>query len=77
MIAPFLKEKFGWIESDSCWWCSGGRQSREHHFKEGRIWKEEIRLLWKTVGDISGALKDRIEGVHKRRKGFRLGTSEG
>ena len=27
MIAPFLKEKFGWVESDSCWWCSGGRQS--------------------------------------------------
>ena len=19
MIAPFLKEKFGWVESDSCW----------------------------------------------------------
>ena len=25
MIAPFLKEKFGWIDSDTCWWCSSGR----------------------------------------------------
>ena len=36
MIAPFLKEKFRWVEPDSCWWCSGGRQSREHLFKECR-----------------------------------------
>lgn len=27
MIAPFLREKFGWVESDQCWWCSSGRQS--------------------------------------------------
>ena len=26
MIAPFLKEKFGWVESDQCWWCCCGRQ---------------------------------------------------
>ena len=24
MIAPFLKEKFGWVESDSCWRCGCG-----------------------------------------------------
>ena len=34
MIAPFLKDKFGWLDSDMCWWCGGGRQSREHLFKE-------------------------------------------
>ena len=33
MTAPFLKEKFGWVESDGCWWCGGGR---EHLFKEFR-----------------------------------------
>lgn len=30
MTAPSLKEKWGWIESDQCWWCDEGRQSREH-----------------------------------------------
>lgn len=43
MIAPFLKGKFGCIDSDVCWRCTRGRQSREHLFKEGLIWKDEIR----------------------------------
>ena len=77
MIAPFLKEKFGWIESDSCWWCSGGRQSREHLFKEYRTWKNEIRTLWKTVGDISGEHKGMTEKTRKGGKGFMLGSSRG
>ena len=35
MIAPFLQEKFGWVESDLCWWCTKNtRQTREHLFKE-------------------------------------------
>ena len=34
MIPPFLREKFGWIEYDLCWWCGSSRQSREHLFKE-------------------------------------------
>ena len=34
MIAPFLKEKLGWIRSNICWWCESGRQTREHLFKE-------------------------------------------
>ena len=34
MIAPFLKDKWGWTDSDACWWCDGGRQSRDHLFKE-------------------------------------------
>ena len=25
MTAPFIKEKFGWIESDICWWCGSAR----------------------------------------------------
>ena len=77
MIAPFLKEKFGWIEPDSCWWCSGGRQSREHLFKECRTWKNEIRTLWKTVGDISGEHKGMTEKTRKGGKGFMLGSSRG
>ena len=83
MIAPFLKEKFGWVESSQCWWCSSGVQTREHLFKECRAWKEDIRTLWKEVGEISDA--DRIKenrglGGPKRRvkrnKGFGFFTQE-
>ena len=71
MIAPFLKEKFGWVDSESCWWCSGGRQSREHLFKECRAWKEETRELWKKVDDLAGSCKGKdAGGVYKGRKGF-------
>ena len=77
MIAPFLKDKFGWVESDTCWWCSSGWQSREHLFKECRTWKDEIRLIWKTVGDIAGGHRVRTTGRYKGRKGFMLGVSEG
>ena len=73
MIAPFLKKKFGWVDSDQCWWCSCGRQSREHLFKECRAWKKEIRELWKKVGEISegsgeGKEKDVERRYKKRRK---------
>ena len=54
MIAPFLKEKWGWIDSDRCWWCNGGRQSRDHLFKECTMWKKEITELWSEVGRIAG-----------------------
>ena len=40
MIAPFLRDKFGWIESDLCRWCGTGRQTREHLFKECLTWKK-------------------------------------
>ena len=74
MIAPSLKEKFGWIESDCCWWCGGGRQSREHLFKECKAWKEEIRKLWIEVGEISGSSKGTTDGgIYKGRKGFCFG----
>ena len=74
MMAPFLKKKFGWVDSDSCWWCSGGRQSREHLFKECKTWKEEISRLWKEAGDISGGCKRKVLGnIYKGRKCFCFG----
>ena len=85
MIAPFLKEKFGWVESSQCWWCSSGVQTREHLFKECRAWKDEIRTLWKEVGDISDADRtneergsgDAGKGLkRKRHKGFGFFTRE-
>ena len=50
----------------------GGRQSREHLFKECRTWKEEIRRLWKEVGEISveGRKGPGRTGLKRRRKGF-------
>ena len=78
MIAPFLKEKFGWVESDQCWWCSCGRQSREHLFKECRTWKDEIRELWRRVGEISGEGRNRTgkAGPGRRSKGFGFRAQE-
>ena len=83
MIAPFLKEKFGWVESSQCWWCSSGVQTREHLFKECRAWKNEIRTLWKEVGDISDADRTNDERESggsgrrvKRNKGFGFFTRE-
>lgn len=76
MIDPFLKEKFGWVESDGCFWCGGGRQSREHLFKECIAWKDEIRKLWKEVGEASGN-KNTGQSVYKGRKGFCLGMGSG
>ena len=72
MIALFLRERWGWIDTDMCWWCEEGRQSRDHLFKECKTWKDEIRELWETVGNISGK-KNGEEGMDrpfKSRKGF-------
>ena len=67
-------KNWGWTSSDRCWWCEGGRQSRDHLFKECKTWKKEIAELWKEVGRISGKRKemedDRDEGPYKSRKGF-------
>lgn len=75
MIAPFIKEKFEWIDYDSCWWCGSARQAREHLFKERVTWREEIRGLWKDVGKISGE-RSTSGGVstrmYKGREGFLL-----
>ena len=27
MIAPLLVEKFGWVDSDLCWWCGSARRA--------------------------------------------------
>ena len=78
MIAPFLREKFGWVESDGCWWCGGGRQTREHLFKECRTWKDEIREPWRRVGEISGEGRNRTgkAGPGRRSKGFGFRAQE-
>ena len=85
MIAPFLQEKFGWIESDLCWWCTKNRQTREHLFKECSTWKEEIRKLWKEVAEATGSKTDSRGRTSARKKsggkgfglGFRLGRGAG
>ena len=69
MIAPFLKDRWGWTDSDECWWCDGGRQSRDHLFKECKRWSKEIKELWSAVGKISGRREDG-EGPFRSRKGF-------
>ena len=69
MIAPFLKDRWGWTDTDRCWWCNGGRQSRDHLFKECGGWKEEIRELWNEVGRVSGRRQEE-DGPFKSRKGF-------
>ena len=46
MTAPVLKEGWGWTETDQCWRCEKGRQSREHLFRECTAWRREIRALW-------------------------------
>ena len=81
MIAPFLRDKFGWVESDQCWWCDRGRQSREHLFKECRTWKDQIKKLWKKIGEVSGEAmlrSDRSRVKERRRgKGFGVWGAEG
>ena len=69
------------MESDVCWWRCGGRQSREHLFKECRTWKSEIRKLWTEVGEISGAGTNGGENrgvyeIYKGRKGFCFGVAK-
>lgn len=76
MPAPFLKEGFGWIESDICWWCGTGRQTREHCFKKCRTWKHEIKRLWKGVGEASTGKGGNSSRVCKG-KGFGYGVSRG
>ena len=72
-----MKEKFGWIRSDVCWWCGTGRQTSEHLFKECLAWKKEIRELWKEVGEAMDTNKEPTRGSrYKGRKGFYLGRQE-
>ena len=50
----FLKGKWEWVGSDSCWWCSKGRQSREHLFEECKEWRKEIYPCGKEWGASLG-----------------------
>lgn len=59
-----------WTDPDACWRCGGGRQSREHLFKECREWKREIHVLWQKVGDLSGERKEGSRNPLESRKGF-------
>ena len=68
-IAPFLEARWGWAGSDVCWRCNGGRQSREHLFKDCKAWKTEIRELWTAVGKVSG-IREQTDELFKGRKGF-------
>ena len=75
MIAPFLKERWGWMDTDICWWCNKGRQSREHLLKECSSWAKEIREPWATVGRLSGR-REQTEDPLKCRKGFGYGVRQ-
>lgn len=74
MLAPFLKERWEWVESDICW-CGTARQTRENCFKGRKAWKQEIKRLWKGVGEAS-VEKGRVNNSHayKGKKGFRYGV---
>ena len=72
-IAPFIKEKVGWIDSDTCWWCGSGRQTREYLFKECIAWESEIQELWKRVGEISDRERESGTSRYKGWKGFFMG----
>ena len=77
MIAPFVKEKFKWIEPDICWWCGSGRQTREHLFKRVSHMEERDSGLWKTVAEVSGCKGDVRSFSCKGRRGFFLGWRTG
>ena len=53
----------------------GGRQSREHLFKECKAWAREIKELWTTVGKISGR-KEQTGGPFRSGKGFGYGVRQ-
>ena len=72
MIAPFLRDRWRWTDTDKCWWREKERQTREHLFKECETWKDEIRKLWRTVGDASGKRREEkgLDRPFRSRKGF-------
>ena len=76
MTATFLKGRWGWVDSDECWWRKRGRWTREHPFKECAAWTKEIRTLRKEVGDVSGKSNNRMPGRgagHPRGSGSQYG----
>ena len=75
VIAPFLLEKWGWIESDLCCWCDRERQSREHLFNECQRWEREMHRLWERVGNISGEWKPGNQDEHTLKSRREIGYS--
>ena len=69
MTAPFLRDRWGQVDLDRCWWCDKGRQSREHLFKECTAWSREIKKLLREVGKASGA-RMATDAPFKSRKGL-------
>ena len=67
--SPPFKGTVGGTETDTCWWCNGGRQSREHLFKECLTWKREIGELWTAVGEASG-MGEQTDEPFKNKKGL-------
>lgn len=71
MLAPFLEEKWEWVDSGKYRRCNKGRQSREHLSKECREWKKEIHMLQDRVGNVLGDRKDGARsGAPKCKKGL-------
>lgn len=73
MSAPFLRDKWKWIDTGQCWWCDSKEISREHLFKECAHWKKEIRQLWTEVGEASGK-RHEDQARFKSGKGFGYGV---
>ena len=73
--AIFLEERLGWIDSDECWWCHGGRKTREHLFKECTIWKKEIRQFWEDIARAAGTREApaRLEDQERIRISYQAG----
>ena len=60
MAVPFLKEEWGWIMSDQCWWCSEGRQNRKHTSLKNWLWEylgreDREGTSWKTEEGLDKA----------------------
>ena len=68
-MVPFYKERLGWTDSDRCWWCGRGTQSRENLFKECTARRKEIKELWTAVGEASGGRGETGDPLRSR-KGF-------
>ena len=69
MMAPFLKEKWGRIESNQCRWCHRGRRIWEQPFKECERWRKEIHGYGKRRGtsgqeETRGKRDRRTERTH-------------
>ena len=72
MIAPSLKEKWGWVSTEISWWCNKGRRSREHLSKERTAWTKEMGGLWTAVVSASGRREGRDHPGSRNGFGYRV-----